>query len=819
MAEYSKETTFWYLLQDKKVIIPIIQRDYAQGRLGQEYLRQRFLEKLFGALTTDGDKRLFLDFVYGSTELDKIYPLDGQQRLTTLWLIHWYLALVCGELSKCRETLKKFSYQTRTSSRSFCEHLCDINTEYNYEDEATDIISFIRNQNWFYLSYEQDPTIQSMMYMLGGTDIDDKDGNDIVDGIEEMCRFKMLTRCDIRSIWDLLISSSCPIRFYLLNMEDKNMPLTDDLYIKMNARGKILTDFENFKVDLLDYKIDDKESLIIEKNADENSFSHKLDTDWTDLFWCNRSSDDRIDGIMMKFFYRFFLDWYFANGSQGKKPEEITSEPFFKNMTDSNKSYQNISVFAPALTKEAIGSLTKCLNGLFSLYATMGKDFEAINRVLQPYWNESVDNDSKKRESTFYFIPKYLQKEQNEEISKITFQQRVVFHAVRMYLENISTPDSEGLAEWLHFVWNIVENSYIDREQAITAIRFFETELAKLSKIDIKPVQNIRLFLSSINEDSLPADVFGKRQLLEEIAKSKKYYIDGNLDLSWKQKIEDAEKVLFFKGAIAFLFNDEKGTPCDWNNFDTKLETAKRIFDKNGLVEDCRVNVMCRLYQLCTDFDYQLWWSRKVFNATASTWKDNILVLVDKYYNYVYASNVHHILMNDEYIPEIADHRILAISDPKFVSFLLGKNGNDREMYIRWPHYALHFCGERQGILLDFKRRDKVLSDILSDSRFMLRDKSNAIEGTDMFWGFDIDFIFNDNGKKTNLRWYRERNENAYDIYLMDESWNWLHRPAPIDSERGDRKTCYCFNVEENISINSLVSIINEQMPENQNIE
>ena len=45
-------------------------------------------------------------------------------------------------------------------------------------------------------------------------------------------------------------------------MEDKNMPLADDLYIKMNARGKVLTDFENFKVDLLKYKLSSREYLI-----------------------------------------------------------------------------------------------------------------------------------------------------------------------------------------------------------------------------------------------------------------------------------------------------------------------------------------------------------------------------------------------------------------------------------------------------------------------------------------------------------------------------------------------------------------------------
>lgn len=102
MTEYSKKISFWKLLESKKIVIPIIQRDYAQGREGKEFLRERFLGQLFDALREDA-KPLVLDFVYGSVEEDTLYPLDGQQRLTTLWLLHWYLALCAGTL----EMIKK----------------------------------------------------------------------------------------------------------------------------------------------------------------------------------------------------------------------------------------------------------------------------------------------------------------------------------------------------------------------------------------------------------------------------------------------------------------------------------------------------------------------------------------------------------------------------------------------------------------------------------------------------------------------------------------------------------------------------------------
>ena len=84
--------------QHGQVRIPIIQRDYAQGRPAAEEVREEFLGALEEALRKPADDPtlpLNLDFVYGSVEgvsETRFLPLDGQQRLTTLFLLHWYLA-------------------------------------------------------------------------------------------------------------------------------------------------------------------------------------------------------------------------------------------------------------------------------------------------------------------------------------------------------------------------------------------------------------------------------------------------------------------------------------------------------------------------------------------------------------------------------------------------------------------------------------------------------------------------------------------------------------------------------------------------------
>ena len=101
--------TFRELLAKYRIEIPIIQRDYAQGRLSESAtaIRNELLESIYVALTSDSP--LDFDFVYGSVEGDKLFPLDGQQRLTTFFLLHWYLAEKEGRIKELRGLLSRFS--------------------------------------------------------------------------------------------------------------------------------------------------------------------------------------------------------------------------------------------------------------------------------------------------------------------------------------------------------------------------------------------------------------------------------------------------------------------------------------------------------------------------------------------------------------------------------------------------------------------------------------------------------------------------------------------------------------------------------------
>ena len=141
-------TNFWELLSNHKIEIPIIQRDYAQGRKDKEEIRNNFLNALFESITEHHPIKL--DFIYGNLEAGISHPLDGQQRLTTLFLLHWYAVVKEQVLNKANiEILKKFTYETRISSREFCHSLVSNKINFQYGSDPSE---YIIDSSWFFLS-------------------------------------------------------------------------------------------------------------------------------------------------------------------------------------------------------------------------------------------------------------------------------------------------------------------------------------------------------------------------------------------------------------------------------------------------------------------------------------------------------------------------------------------------------------------------------------------------------------------------------------------------------------------------------------------
>ena len=569
--------SFFELLgkRNYKVEIPIIQRDYAQGRVSNKEVRDLFVDALKSYL----DERIpnrDLDFVYGSLLEEEIndcpifIPLDGQQRLTTLFLLHWYIAAKEDKLESFREYFaipllnnnwqSKFTYETRTSAKEFCNAIVSASFGLMDIKNKTKLVSdIIKDQQWYFLSWKNDPTIQGMLVML--------------DAIHE--KFKD----EEKDYYDLLIDLDNPIiTFQFLKLE--KFGLTDDLYIKMNSRGKPLTAFENFKAKFekqikeseynnkiynLDYY---SESVTLQKY-----FSHKIDTDWANLFWAyikeelpkNSSSTSenivtRFDNMVMNLF-RFYIINYVA-GKIGY--EKIVEYLIPEERNISYRYYQENNCFDSQSVPKLISLLDILQNG-----------YQKAKQFL----------------SDFYYFNENIVKKLLTEEPKIIYKDRVIIHAYFEYLiewsdKNNST-NNEGLKKWMRLLYNLSENKEYNKvEDFIYSIKGINTLLE--TSLDNDSINNYIIKTKVITG-------FDKLQIIEEIIKA--HLIEKNTD--WEKLIYKAEQHGYFNGQIGFLLRISgiskyysKEDNCDWDDIQDNIfkerfleyfEKASMIFNEKGL--------------------------------------------------------------------------------------------------------------------------------------------------------------------------------------------------------------------------------------------
>jgi hypothetical protein len=287
--------TFWELCNTyNKIEVPIIQRDYAQGRNTEEVqkLRSKFVND-FLIDSVLNDEKIELDFVYGSIltetkgdEKQKVFiPLDGQQRLTTLFLLHFFVALKVNRLPEIKEVLVRFKYETRPSAHDFCEKLLKISSIKN----LSNIKAEIQDSVWYNDEWKNDPTIVGMLNML-----------DSFAKNEKLLNTK-------EDILDKLLNIDNPlISFYFTDLDQ--FGLTENLYIRMNARGKMLTDFENFKSEFS--KIIRYSHSLLEDVKD------KIEYKWVDNLWDYRAKDSYIIDSPFMTFLSFITEMLYYKDSE-----------------------------------------------------------------------------------------------------------------------------------------------------------------------------------------------------------------------------------------------------------------------------------------------------------------------------------------------------------------------------------------------------------------------------------------------------------------------------------------------------------------------
>lgn len=543
-----------------RIEIPMIQRDYAQGRI-KEYNKEkqaiindtgsRFLRAIFNALKTNSEMEL--EFIYGSVDVRPIpkkkteeyvyVPLDGQQRLTTLYLLYWYMGmreLDCDndEREVLLNILSKFTYLTRSSSRIFCECICDGEKVkgINFTDSSPS--KQIENCPWFYKEYKKDPTVKSMLAMLDH--IHSLYNGEKAEGTVYLPRLENL-------------------KFYVFPLN--KYKLTEDLYIKMNARGKQLSGYENFKADLINWMKSknnpERENFCSDVEYRGRrmkyymAFAQKIDNEWTDIFWNVIKNDKEenkvVDGMFMRFLMRFFFNERILKLKEDNTPDEWTEydkvvKYFYGDSGSDAKIGYNSNdfddIYSHCLSYDSIKKIEVFLDRI------QGR-LNIINEQFSPSWQKDKENS--------FYSP------------KINWQERIIFHAIFKYFYNVDTFNETYFKDWTRIAWNFV---------ADPTIRNFKDNVAALKFIDDLSGDSKEI-INYLAQERAEGKRF-KDQYTEEHIKA----ILVNSDYEWRELIVESEKHPILKGRISFLLcNDENTTKEEYH---TNLQIAEYIIPKSN---------------------------------------------------------------------------------------------------------------------------------------------------------------------------------------------------------------------------------------------
>jgi len=518
----SKGTTLTFvelINQAKSIKIPILQRDYAQGRKEADEVRRHFLVSIEKALLpVDPAHPLDLDFVYGSFDKNGEYAfsvLDGQQRLTTLYLLHWYLAAKENRLDEFRECFlsssgSRFTYKTRVSASEFFDALAGTKV-IDLDFERPIISQQIVDKQWFFLSWKFDPTVKACLTMLDAM-------------------HKQFFQCETL-LYDRIVDTQSPrIVFQYLDLE--SFGLSDELYIKMNARGKPLSDFENFKAWLCSQ---------LEKTPDGKRLEYKLDQQWTDVFWnFSQKSDVSFDQLFLRFFN--LLAFYRACECVDGSFERLDSSwrLWLRKLRESSDYISTDDL-------ERFGSFD-------------GENLDRIELVLD-YFHSGLLNDE---------VLNVLE----EAVTSSDYLTQAKFYAFVKFVESSGGQEAwtestkNALSRWNRVTNNLVNNHRIDELSSfIPVVR----NLSALSRY----CSELYEYLAEFGMDA----GFVKEQREEESLKARLILRDA----SWEDILVRYERHQYLQGKVGFLLDMAKNTEdgaisqSKFNNVAAK--TAKLLSD------------------------------------------------------------------------------------------------------------------------------------------------------------------------------------------------------------------------------------------------
>lgn len=725
------------LLSRYRVVIPGIQRHYVQGANNPkaESVRKLFIKEIFTAIEEKLNE-FNLHFIYGPINTDgedSFVPVDGQQRLTTLWLIARYAAEKAepSDRKDLLSLLSRFTYEDRINAKRFCQALTCEDSRWDItQDPNPDILC----QDWFVDYWKEDETVASMIRMLSTIH-------------EEWYKHQ-----DTITAEDILEAIASKIRFEL-----KIDAFGDDIYMKMNARGLQLTQWENFKGKFSeDLREDKKEWWVKEMEELSNRFFH-------------------------------------CSGEQHELPDNA----FF-------------ALYARIMAYEARKSVVDCGNGIKELAAYTHNTWSQIELPFVPYSdfsgitnNESVAKTCVKMLKTVldhykkavpYFGDRTLFETFFHPKNKNDLDFTLCCYEYFKKFNNIETKD---FLKALRLMWNILENVYRQDEKPDYRVKLVKKFIDLGDQTLYSPQIKGKIIDSNAPEQAKEE----AEKAIQMNCNDQSMPSDWNEETlgkwsNWNDAIEKAEECAFFHGSIRFLYRNSNGEK-PWEKFATKLCNCIDLFTKDGLSEEKKVKANQVLISHCKKWDDIR--REPVFDAKNESWKQ---VLTDsslsECVNGLLLSPNEIVDNHNEIIQILIDDAIWKNLIKETPGYELEWKANSPSLWLnRYLYLTLKLTRDNHEDILDaFIGESKVTFDAPEEERY------RTIKGKNYYFAVPMWFTYKYKGKEYHFAW-----QTLGNIDMYDNGWERLfdqydgemanNFTIHIDKETGHDSSYYIKKIED----------------------
>lgn len=407
--------------------------------------------------------------------------------------------------------------------------------------------SIIRDQSWWLNKWNAAPTIDGMLRML-----------DTIDSIF----FKSWEE----AANNLFSADHNTILFQFLKLENFYDP--DDLFIKMNARGLPLTEFEIFKGKWME------QIETLYEPAEIKSLKSLIDVSWTDFLWPLRTQRKELKNIDP--FFQNLLKLIIGNSTASLLSNKVDFDILF----EANKKELSFSY----------GKYTEEYNVVFDrvMLDRIKEELEAMcspNSVFTKFRTSETKHEKwidLEKEWQFFVI-------QDRDNNNPNYKGRVTLYALSRFSTLMPSTNDCEVNQWSRLIRNLIENTRFDSSNdAVRVIKDIDTMLLELTAYYKENNGS-----SCVNDWVAQNTTFTPKGFTNSQWEEEKIKAELRKDSSWNDEITKAEKhqylngkiglILWCSGEITGLIPFSKNTlNRDLNKFKSYSEKCLKLFNEAG---------------------------------------------------------------------------------------------------------------------------------------------------------------------------------------------------------------------------------------------